>query len=199
MLNTGAMAREGRGAARPRRTAGRSRARSRVETLPPGEKQLVEIARALGTDVRVLIMDEPTSSLTQNETERLYTVIDGLKAAGVSVLYISHRLAEVKRCADRVSRPARRAERGRTREGRDHPRQHGPADGRPRPEAVLPEGSPQRRPAASRCSSVAACAIAAGRTCPRRSKCGPARSSAWPGWSARPDRTIRSGVRRSRA
>src|SRR5438094_772405 len=67
-----------------------------------GEKQLVEVARALGTDVRVLIMDEPTSSLTQRETERLYEVIGGLKARGVSVLYISHRLAEVKRCADRV-------------------------------------------------------------------------------------------------
>jgi ribose transport system ATP-binding protein len=79
-----------------------SRASERVEALPPGEKQLVEIARALGMDVRVLIMDEPTSSLTQTETERLYGVIAGLKAAGVSVLYISHRLAEVKRCADRV-------------------------------------------------------------------------------------------------
>lgn len=79
-----------------------ARTSARVETLPPGEKQLVEIARALGTEVRVLIMDEPTSSLTQKETEQLYTVIDGLKAAGVSVLYISHRLAEVKRVADRV-------------------------------------------------------------------------------------------------
>ncbi|HEY1187958.1 MAG TPA: sugar ABC transporter ATP-binding protein, partial [Gemmata sp.] len=75
----------------------------RVESLPPGEKQLVEIARALGTEVRVLIMDEPTSSLTQKETEQLYLVIDALKAAGVSVLYISHRLAEVKRVADRVT------------------------------------------------------------------------------------------------
>jgi ribose transport system ATP-binding protein len=79
-----------------------TRASARVESLPPGEKQLVEIARALGTDVRVLIMDEPTSSLTQRETERLYEVIGDLKAAGVSILYISHRLAEVKRCADRV-------------------------------------------------------------------------------------------------
>jgi ribose transport system ATP-binding protein len=74
----------------------------RVESLPPGEKQLVEIARALGTDVRVLIMDEPTSSLTQRETETLYEVIASLKAVGVSILYISHRLAEVKQCADRV-------------------------------------------------------------------------------------------------
>ncbi len=79
------------------------RASARVENLPPGEKQLVEIARALGTEVRLLIMDEPTSSLTQKETEQLYLVIDALKAAGVSVLYISHRLAEVKRVADRVS------------------------------------------------------------------------------------------------
>jgi ribose transport system ATP-binding protein len=71
--------------------------------LSPGEKQLVEIARALGTAVRVLIMDEPTSSLTQKETERLYQVIDTLKSETVSVLYISHRLAEVKRCADRVT------------------------------------------------------------------------------------------------
>jgi ribose transport system ATP-binding protein len=79
-----------------------ARAAERVERLSPGEKQLVEIARALGAEVRVLIMDEPTSSLTQTETEQLYRVIDGLKAAGVSVLYISHRLAEVKRVADRV-------------------------------------------------------------------------------------------------
>jgi ribose transport system ATP-binding protein len=78
------------------------RAFARVESLPPGEKQLVEVARALSTDVRVLIMDEPTSSLTQKETDQLYVVIDSLKAAGVSVLYISHRLAEVKRVADRV-------------------------------------------------------------------------------------------------
>src|SRR5262249_50432901 len=80
-----------------------ARASARVEHLPPGEKQLVEIAHALGSEVRVLIMDEPTSSLTQKETEQLYEVIAGLKAAGVSVLYISHRLAEVKRVADRVT------------------------------------------------------------------------------------------------
>jgi ribose transport system ATP-binding protein len=75
---------------------------ARVGSLAPGQKQLVEIARALGLDAKILIMDEPTSSLTQKETDRLYEVIDALKAAGVSVLYISHRLAEVKRCADRA-------------------------------------------------------------------------------------------------
>ena len=74
----------------------------RVGSLSPGEKQLVEIARALSLQARVLIMDEPTSSLTPKETERLYAVIGSLKQAGVSVVYISHRLAEVQRCADRV-------------------------------------------------------------------------------------------------
>jgi ribose transport system ATP-binding protein len=71
--------------------------------LPIGQRQLVEIARALSLDARLIIMDEPTSSLTQRETDRLYEVIDDLKRAGVAVLYISHRLAEVKRVADRVT------------------------------------------------------------------------------------------------
>ena len=101
VLNNGAMT--GRAAALLARVGlPADRVTRRVETLPPGEKQLVEVARALGTAVRVLIMDEPTSSLTQRETERLYEVIDALRRDGVSVLYISHRLAEVKRCADRV-------------------------------------------------------------------------------------------------
>jgi ribose transport system ATP-binding protein len=73
-----------------------------VGSLPPGKRQLVEIARALSLKARVLIMDEPTSSLTQSETERLFQVIADLKRAGVAVVYISHRLAEVKQIADRV-------------------------------------------------------------------------------------------------
>jgi len=73
-----------------------------VGELSPGQKQLVEVARALGLDTRLLIMDEPTSSLTQTETDRLYEVIASLKAAGVSVMYISHRLAEITRCCDRA-------------------------------------------------------------------------------------------------
>jgi ribose transport system ATP-binding protein len=74
-----------------------------VARLAPGQKQLVEIARALSMKARVIIMDEPTSSLTQSETDRLYDVIDDLRAGGVAIIYISHRLAEVKRCADRVT------------------------------------------------------------------------------------------------
>lgn len=73
-----------------------------VGDLPPGQRQLVEIARALSLDARLIIMDEPTSSLTQRETDRLYEVIVALKTSGVAVLYISHRLMEVQRVADRV-------------------------------------------------------------------------------------------------
>jgi ribose transport system ATP-binding protein len=74
----------------------------RVGDLPPGQRQLVEIARALAHSARAIIMDEPTSSLTQRETDRLYEVIDDLRRQGVAVVYISHRLAEVQRVADRV-------------------------------------------------------------------------------------------------
>ena len=73
-----------------------------VGDLTVGQRQLVEIARALSMRARVLIMDEPTSSLTQSETDRLYEVVDQLRGEGVAVVYISHRLAEVKRLADRV-------------------------------------------------------------------------------------------------
>ncbi len=77
--------------------------RTLVSTLSPGRQQLVEIAKALSTNARVLIMDEPTSSLSQHETEQLYRVVKGLRSRGISVIYISHRLGEVKELADRVS------------------------------------------------------------------------------------------------
>ncbi len=64
--------------------------------------QMVEIAKALSLDARVIIMDEPTSSLTLKETDRLLEVMAVLRAEGVSIIYISHRLDEVKTCADRV-------------------------------------------------------------------------------------------------
>ncbi len=73
-----------------------------VESLSLAQRQLVEIVKALSLDARLVIMDEPTSSLTIAETERLLRVIAGLKADGVSVIFISHRLHEVERCADRV-------------------------------------------------------------------------------------------------
>ncbi len=74
-----------------------------VGTLTIGRQQMVEIAKALSVDARVLIMDEPTSSLSQAEAEQLFVVIKELRDRGVSVIYISHRLGEVKELADRVT------------------------------------------------------------------------------------------------
>jgi ribose transport system ATP-binding protein len=73
-----------------------------VGDLPIGRQQLVEIAKALTTNARVLIMDEPTSSLSLQETERLFEVVKDLRSSGVSIIYISHRLGEVIELADRV-------------------------------------------------------------------------------------------------
>ena len=73
-----------------------------VRRLSIGKQQLVEIAKALSANARVLIMDEPTSSLSTTESERLFEVVEELKQDGVSVIYISHRLAEVKHLSDRV-------------------------------------------------------------------------------------------------
>ena len=70
--------------------------------LPIGHQQLVEIAKALSTEARVLIMDEPTSSLTSQEAEALFAVINELRERGVAIIYISHRLGEVEALADRV-------------------------------------------------------------------------------------------------
>ena len=67
------------------------------------EQQLVEIARALGADARILIMDEPTASLSDKEVDRLFRVIGELKAQGVGIIYISHRLEELPQVADRVT------------------------------------------------------------------------------------------------
>jgi ribose transport system ATP-binding protein len=73
-----------------------------VADLSLAQMQLVEIAKALSLDARLVIMDEPTSSLTLTETDALMRVIAELRRAGVSVIFISHRLNEIERCADRV-------------------------------------------------------------------------------------------------
>jgi ribose transport system ATP-binding protein len=73
-----------------------------VAELSLAQMQLLEIVKALSLEARLVIMDEPTSSLTITETERLLRVIEDLKAHGVSVIFISHRLNEVERCAERV-------------------------------------------------------------------------------------------------
>ncbi|MFZ4616500.1 MAG: sugar ABC transporter ATP-binding protein [Rectinemataceae bacterium] len=73
-----------------------------VKALSVAEKQILEILRAVSRDVKVLIMDEPTSSLNEVEAQRLFGYIDDLKKRGVSIIYISHKLEEVFRLADRV-------------------------------------------------------------------------------------------------
>jgi len=75
----------------------------RVRELRVGDRQLVEIAKALSLEADVLIMDEPTSALTESETARLFRVIQRLRSRGVTVLYISHKMDEVFRLADRIS------------------------------------------------------------------------------------------------
>ncbi|MDY6963368.1 MAG: sugar ABC transporter ATP-binding protein, partial [Pseudomonadota bacterium] len=74
-----------------------------VRTLSVAQRQMVEIAKALSLDAEVLIMDEPTSSLTEQETRLLFQVIRDLKASGVGIAYISHRLDEMAEIVDRVT------------------------------------------------------------------------------------------------
>jgi rhamnose transport system ATP-binding protein len=74
-----------------------------VRTLSMPEQQLVEIACALGTGARIVILDEPTASLTQKEQHLLFAVVRELRASGVGVVYISHRLEEIFALADRVT------------------------------------------------------------------------------------------------
>ncbi len=76
--------------------------RAMVSGLSLAEQQLLEIARALSQNARLVIFDEPTSSLTMSETERLLSIIDGLRQQDVAILFISHRLSEITQCADRV-------------------------------------------------------------------------------------------------
>jgi ribose transport system ATP-binding protein len=74
-----------------------------VESLSPGERQLTEVAKALDLDAAIMIFDEPTTSLTARETERLFALIDRLKAGGKTMIYISHVLADVMALADDIA------------------------------------------------------------------------------------------------
>lgn len=74
-----------------------------VGELPISKQQMVEIAKSLSTNCKVLIMDEPTSALTAKEIDKLFTIIHDLKSKGVGIIYISHRLEELKHIVDRVT------------------------------------------------------------------------------------------------
>jgi ribose transport system ATP-binding protein len=74
-----------------------------VNQLSQHEMQLIEIAKVLGRSPHILVMDEPTSALTREEVERLFTIIKTLKESGLAIVYISHHLSEIFRVADRVT------------------------------------------------------------------------------------------------
>ena len=75
---------------------------TKLGKLSVSQRQMVEIAKALSADVRLIIMDEPTSSLTDTEVDKLFDIINNLKKRGVSILFVSHKINEVRRIADRV-------------------------------------------------------------------------------------------------
>ncbi len=71
--------------------------------LSVGKQQMIEIARAISTNAKMIIMDEPTAALTDREIESLFEVIDSLKKQGVSIVYISHRMEEIFKICDRIT------------------------------------------------------------------------------------------------
>jgi ribose transport system ATP-binding protein len=79
------------------------RPRQRVHDLSRAEQQMVEIAKAFCTDLSVLILDEPTASLTDREAERLFAMVERAKSQGVGVVYITHRMSEIRRIGDRIT------------------------------------------------------------------------------------------------
>ena len=79
------------------------RADALLGSLSVSQKQMVEIAKALSQNAKVLIMDEPTSALAEHEAELLFSVINSLKGKGVSIVYISHKLEEIMQLADRIT------------------------------------------------------------------------------------------------
>ena len=75
----------------------------RMGSLSVARQQIVEIAKALSTNARIIIMDEPTAALTQHESNELYRITESLRDGGVSIIFISHRLEDIRRLADRVT------------------------------------------------------------------------------------------------
>ncbi len=74
-----------------------------VSDLSVGEQQMIEIARALSMDSRIIVMDEPTSALSEHEVERLFRIVRALKESGISIVFVTHRLDEVMQICDRVT------------------------------------------------------------------------------------------------
>ena len=79
------------------------KANRKVIALSIAQQQMVEIAKAIAIDAKIVVMDEPTSSLTDKEVERLFEIIEQLKSQGIGIIYISHKLEELFRICDRVT------------------------------------------------------------------------------------------------
>lgn len=79
------------------------RPNQRVGALTRAEQQMVEIAKAFRADLSVLVLDEPTASLTEHETDKLFRLVGGLKGRGIGIVYITHRMSEIRRIGDRVT------------------------------------------------------------------------------------------------
>ena len=156
-----------------------------VGELSPAAQQIVSMARALSRDTRLLVLDEPSAVLDQEEVNNLFRVIRGLTAEGVAVVYISHRLEEIREIGDRITV---------LKDGRTVATGLAVAD-TPTSELIKlmtgrsieyvfpprPETAPRpRRRRSSRCGTWRWPACSPESTSP----CTPARSSAWPAWSA---------------
>ena len=72
-------------------------------SLTVGKQQMVEIAKAISRDARLLVLDEPTAALTQTEVEELFAIMNDLRSKGIGMIYISHRMDEITRISDRVT------------------------------------------------------------------------------------------------
>ena len=143
---------------------------------------MVEIAKAFRTDLSVLILDEPTASLTDREAQRLFAMIEQAKSRGVGIIYVTHRMSEIHRIGDRITVLARRQTR------RDAGRRSGrrraapAADDRTRHHPGLSQASIIGRD--DRCWKFRASPVRIMRSEACRSRSTPARSSALPALSA---------------
>ena len=156
--------------------------RAKVRDLPVSQKQMLEIAIALSKNARVIIMDEPTAALSRKETETLFKAIADIKARGIGIIYISHKLEEVKQVGDRITvlRNGARVAHGRLQGRRPRTdRQHDDRQG-VCPAATRPAGA--RR--ATRSSGSRGCSAA---TCSAPVSFASASRKSWasPAWSGR--------------
>ena len=125
-----------------------------VARLSPGQQQMVEIAKGLSHELKLLILDEPTSSLTINEGRHLFRVIRRLAAQGVAIIYVSHRMAEIFEISDRVTVMKDGRVTGVRETGLGHQRRADRADGRARALLRARSAARGRRTPASRSRSA---------------------------------------------